>query len=206
MKKSWIIILILAVIVLGIIAGIAIYEKNKQEISEKDTAPNIINEVSEIITDECTEEWEELQEQEVLDIEANSNEEKISPNCVLTLKRYYKECSHTINEYVDMPQSLVNRTKEDLQKEYPNWEISKYSSMDIVLYKEFDSDCGQHFVLRNDEGKIVVYRINENNEEEVYERTEISVDYLTETDKIEIENGIKVNGIEELKQLIEDFE
>lgn len=206
MKKSWIIILILAVIVLGIIAGIAIYEKNKQEISEKDTVPNIINEVSEIITDECTEEWEELQEQEVLDIEANSNEEKISPNCVLTLKRYYKECSHTINEYVDMPQSLVNRTKEDLQKEYPNWEISKYSSMDIVLYKEFDSDCGQHFVLRNDEGKIVVYRINENNEEEVYERTEISVDYLTETDKIEIENGIKVNGIEELKQLIEDFE
>lgn len=206
MKKSWIIILILAVIVLGIIAGIAIYEKNKQEISEKDTAPNIINEVSEIITDECTEEWEELQEQEVLDIEANSNEEKISPNCVLTLKRYYKECSHTINEYVDMPQSLVNRTKEDLQKEYPNWEISKYSSMDIVLYKEFDSDCGQHFVLRNDEGKIAVYRINENNEEEVYERTEISVDYLTETDKIEIENGIKVNGIEELKQLIEDFE
>lgn len=206
MKKSWIIILILAVIVLGIIAGIAIYEKNKQEISEKNTAPNIINEVSEIITDECTEEWEELQEQEVLDIEANSNEEKISPNCVLTLKRYYKECKHTINEYADMPQSLVNRTKEDLQKEYPNWEISKYSSMEIVLYKEFDSDCGQHFVLRNDEGKIAVYRINENNEEEVYERTEISVDYLTETDKIEIENGIKVNGIEELKQLIEDFE
>lgn len=206
MKKSWIIILILAIIVLGIIAGIAIYEKNKQEISEKNTAPNIINEVSEIITDECTEEWEELQEQEVLDIEANSNEEKISPNCVLTLKRYYKECKHTINEYADMPQSLVNRTKEDLQKEYPNWEISKYSSMEIVLYKEFDSDCGQHFVLRNDEGKIAVYRINENNEEEVYERTEISVDYLTETDKIEIENGIKVNGIEELKQLIEDFE
>lgn len=206
MKKSWIIILILAVIILGIIAGTAIYEKNKQEISKKNIAQNIINEVSEIIIDECTEEWEELQEQEALDIEANSNEEKISPNCVLTLKRYYKECSHTINEYIDMPQSLVNRTKEDLQKEYPNWEISKYSSIDIVLYREFDSDCGQHFVLKNDEGKITVYRINENNEEEVYEKTEISVDYLTETDKIEIENGIKVNGIEELKQLIEDFE
>lgn len=205
MKKSWIIILILAVIILGIIAGTAIYEKNKQEISKKNIAQNIINEVSEIIIDECTEEWEELQE-EALDIEANSNEEKISPNCVLTLKRNYKECSHTINEYVDIPQSLVNKTKEDLQKEYPNWEISKYSSIDIVLYREFDSDCGRHFVLRNDEGKITVYRTNENNEEEVYEKTEISVDYLTETDKIEIENGIKVNGIEELKQLIEDFE
>ena len=30
--------------------------------------------------------------------------------------------------------------------------------------------------------------------------------YLTDTDKIEIQKGIRVNGIEELNQLIEDFE
>ena len=33
-----------------------------------------------------------------------------------------------------------------------------------------------------------------------------TIDYLTETDKIAIENGIRVNGLEELNQLIEDFE
>lgn len=206
MKKSVIIILILSVIIIGIIAGISIYEKNKKEISKENVVENIINEVSEIIIDECTEEWEGLQEQEALDIEANSNEEKISPNCLLTLKRYYKECNHIINEYTNMQQSLVNSTREDLLNEYPDWEISKYSSMEVVLYREFESDCGQHFVLKNDEGKITVYRINENGEEEIYEKTDISVDYLTETDKIEIENGIKVNGTEKLNQLIEDFE
>ena len=71
---------------------------------------------------------------------------------------------------------------------------------------EFNSNCGQHFVLRDVDGKINIYKINENNEEELYEKTEISVEYLTETDKIEIQNGIRVNGIEELNQLIEDFE
>lgn len=204
MKKSWIIILILAIIIIGIIAGLAIYNKNEK--SKNNVIQNEINTVSEKVTDECTEEYEELEEQAKLEIETNSSEEKISPNCLITLKRYYNECQHTINEYVDIPQNLVNGTQEDLEKEYPNWEIQKYSSNEIILYREFDSNCGQHFVLRNDNGNITVYKINENNEEEIYEKTEISIDYLTETDKIEIQNGIRVNGIEELNQLIEDFE
>ena len=143
---------------------------------------------------------------DIEEIATNSQEEKISPNCLLILKKYYDECNHTINEYVDVPQDLVNGTEEDLKKEYPYWQIEKYSSNEIILYKEFNSNCGQHFVLREDEGKITVYKINENNEEEIYEKTEISVEYLSETDKSKISEGIKVNGIEELNQLLEDFE
>ena len=204
MKKSWIIILVVAIIVIGIIAGLAIYNKNGK--TQNNIVENEINKVSEKVTDECTEEYEELERQAKLDIETNSSEEKISPNCLIILKRYYNECQHTINEYIDVPQNLVNGKQEDLEKEYPNWEIQKYSSNEIILYREFDSNCGQHFILRNDNGKITIYKINEEMQEEVYEKTEISVEYLTETDKVEIQNGIRVNGVEELNQLIEDFE
>lgn len=206
MKKSWIIILGIAIIIIGIIAGVSIYEMNRKEIAKKNVIENEINEISEEIVDECTDEWNRLQEEARLEIEANANEEKISPNCKVILKRYYTECQHTINEYIDIPQSLVNGKKEDLEKEYSNWEVKEYSSTEIVLYREFESTCGQHFVLRNDNGKITVYRINENNEEVEYQKTEISIDYLTETDKVQIQNGIRVNGMEELNQLIEDFE
>ena len=204
MKKSWIILLFVVVIIIGIIAGLAIYNKNEK--SQNNIIENEINKISEKVTDECTEEYEELERQAKLDIETNSNEEKISPNCLITLKRYYNECQHTINEYIDVPQNLVNGTQEDLEKEYPNWEIQKYSSNEIILYREFDSNCGQHFILRNDNGKITIYKINEQMQEEVYEKTEISVEYLTETDKVEIQNGIRANGVEELNQLLEDFE
>ena len=122
------------------------------------------------------------------------------------MKRYYKECEHIVNEYLEIPDNLVNGNEDDLGDEYVNWEVEQYSSTQIVLYKEFDSNCGQHYVLRNVDGKIVVYIIGEDNEESVFETTDISVDYLTESDKIEIENGIRVNGKENLKQLIEDFE
>lgn len=205
MKKSWIIILIIAIIIIGIIAGLVIY--NKKENRGKNIIENEINEVSEKIIDECTEEFKELNNisnNQIL--ETNADEIKISPNCLLILKRYYSECEHTINEYLDIPENLVNKTQEDLEEQYQNWEVKKYSSTEIILYKEFNSSCGQHFILRNDDGKIAIYRINEDNEEEMYEKTEISIDYLTDTDKIQIENGIRVNGMEELKQLIEDFE
>lgn len=202
MKKGWIIILVVAIIIIGITVGLVVYNrKEKNNIVE-----NEINIVSEKVTDECIEEYTELERQAQMEIEANSNEEKISPNCLITLKRYYNECQHVINEYIDVPQELVNGTQKDLENKYENWKIQKYSSTQIILYREFDSNCGQHFILRSDNGMIVVYKINENNEEEVYEETEISVEYLTEKDKLEIENGISVNGVEELNQLIEDFE
>ncbi len=202
MKKVWIIGLIIAIIIIGIILGIFIYNNNANNNKQSSIVKNEINIVSEKVTDECTEEYQNSEEE----IETDSQEEKISPNCLLTLKKYYEECNHTINEYVDIPQDLVNGTEEDLKNEYPYWQVEKYSSNDIILYKEFNSNCGQHFVLREDNGKITVYKINENNAEEVYENTEISVEYLSETDKIKISEGIRVNGIEELNQLLEDFE
>lgn len=202
MKKIWMIIPIILVILIGIVVGRLIYNNNERLANKNNIIQNEINIVSEKVTDDCIEEYQEVQEEVV----TNSQEEKISPNCLLILKKYYDECNHTINEYVDVPQDLVNGTEEDLKKEYPYWQIEKYSSNEIILYKEFNSNCGQHFVLKEDEGKITVYKINENNEEEIYEKTEISVEYLSETDKGKISEGIKVNGIEELNQLLEDFE
>lgn len=204
MKRNWIIILIIAIILIGIIVGILIYKNENKKSSN--IVENKINQVSEKVTDECTEEWSKLNETAKKDIETNSSEEKISPNCLITIKKYYKGCGHTTNEYLDISKELVNKTKEDLQKKYEGYEIQEFSSTGVTLYKEYDGECGEHYVVREDNGKISIYRINENKEEELYEKTEISIDYLTETDKMNIKNGINVNGKEKLNQLIEDFE
>ena len=57
MKKSWIIILVVAIIIIGIVAGLAIYNKNEK--TQNNIVENEINKVSEKVTDECTEEYEE---------------------------------------------------------------------------------------------------------------------------------------------------
>ena len=48
--------------------------------------------------------------------------------------------------------------------------------------------------------------VNIDGSESVYEKTNISSEYLTETDLINMQDGLEIYGKEELNQIIEDFE
>lgn len=196
-----IITMICIIVVLGaIITGVLISQP-------KDEQQNTVTQTQigeEEILDDCTDEYEELENSNML--ETNSNEEKISPNSSITYKTYYKGCGHTKEEYNNMPQELINCTKSEIEEKYTEWQVEKFASNEVVLYREVDGECGEHYLVKEKEGKLVVYKILENGEEQEYETTQISTDYLTDTDKIEIQNGIRVNGKQELNQLIEDFE
>ena len=199
LNKFIIVIIASIVILIAIIIALVSSQDNKQqEANEK-----VETQISEIILDECTDEYENIQEEI---ISTDSEEEKISPNCKIILTRYYKECKDSINEYIQVPKPLVNFTKDELQAQYKDWEIKDFSSTQINLYKEFDGLCGEHYILRNEDGKISIYKISENGKEVLYEKTDVSIDYLPEKDKISIEDGLKVNGKEKLNELIESFE
>ena len=200
MNKLIITMLCILVAIGGIISAIILYQPetgNNNEI--------LITEIAnEEILDECTDEYEQMQEQEM--IEANAIEEKISPNCFITEKTYYKKCGHTTNKYVELPKELVNQTKKEAQEKYPDYEIEKFESNNIVLYKEKEGECGEHFLVKDNEGTVTIYQILENGTKKEYEATDITTEYLPETDKINMHNGIEVIGKQELNQLIENFE
>lgn len=190
------IICIIFIICSGIVTYIITNENNKVEGTETNTY------ISETIEDECTEEYKQEQNTAVV----TSTEEKVSANAILILKKYYIQCDHTINEYVELPQELVNMTKEEVQAQYPDWEVIGFEPGKITLYKEFDDECGEHFKLRIEDGKIVIYIVNKDGTESLYEKTNISSEYLTETDIINMQDGLEIYGKEELNQIIEDFE
>lgn len=205
MKKTYILIILFTVIILGIAAGTYIFVSKENKKTENENVENVLNKVSDKMEKDYTKELEELNKLNN-SLETNSNEEKISPNCLLTLKKHYDKCGHTTKEYIDIQEDLVNKTQEELEEKYPNWEVEKFSSGEIILYKEYAGMCDEHYILKEKDGKIVIYKIDENEQEKLYETTEIAIDYLTDEDKENIKNGIKVNGKEELNQLIEDFE
>ena len=123
-----------------------------------------------------------------------------------TQEKYYEKCGHTTRQYSNIPEELVNKTREQLQESYPDWEIETFASNEVVLSKKIEGECGEHYVVRDTDGKVTIYQVTESGQEIEFEQTEISTEYLTETDKINMKNGIRVNGKEELNQLIEDFE
>jgi len=192
--------IILAVIltILIILSGYILF--NKEEVVGKGEENNTY--VSELIEDECTQEYEEYKNATTV----AATEEKLSANALLILKKYYHKCEHTINEYVELPQELVNMTEEEVQAQYTDWEVIGFEKGKLTLYKEFDDVCGEHFKLKVEDGKIVIYIVNNDGSETVYEKTNISSEYLTETDLINMQDGLEIYGKEELNQIIEDFE
>ena len=199
MNNKTMMIIVAVLLAIATIYSVYAIFSNDEDIEEE----NNNTYVSELIEDECTEEYKEEQEKATT---VSTAEEKIATNSQLILKKYYAKCEHTINEYVEMPEELVNMTEEELKLEYPDWEVIGFEPNKVTLYKEFDDVCGEHFKLRIEEGKIVIYLVNQDGTESLYEKTDISSEYLTETDLINMQDGLEIFGKEELNKIIEDFE
>ena len=180
-------IAIIVVIVASITAVVLFFPNRGEEIPKIET---IVSENEEIL-DDCTEEYEGMEHETA--VKANTQEEKTSPNCSLTIKTYYKKCGHTTSKYDNLPQEFVNLTKEEIQNNYQDYDIESFNANKIELYQDKD-------------GEVAIYKILEDGSQEELEITSVTTEYLTQTDKINIKNGIQINGKQELNQLIEDFE
>lgn len=64
----------------------------------------------------------------------------------------------------------------------------------------------EHYVLKEVGKYVKVYSIDDNEKEELYLSTEISTEYLPETDKISLRKGIHVYSKKELNEILQDFE
>lgn len=132
-------------------------------------------------------------------------EETVSPNATFSLKKYYNDCGHFKTNYSELPKEMINLNKDEVEKLYPDWNVEKFSSNEIVLSKEFDEKCDEHFILKLGEDNIEVYK-DLNDREELYKSTNISKDYLTSMDIEKLEEGIYIYGTSNLNSAIEDFE
>lgn len=139
-------------------------------------------------------------------ISTSTSEMTTTPNTILILKKYYSDCGHTILEKSKIASNMVNLTSEELQEKYLNWKLEKFSNDEVVFSKELESFCGEHYLLTEEEGKILIYSLDEEDNKTLKEETDIAYEYLPETDKILLQSGIYVYGNEELNKIKEDFE
>ena len=205
MKEKLIVGIIVAIVLIGVAFSV-IMIKNNSEKEEPGVKEKLI--VSENpLTDECTEEYELTRISQEIE-QVNSSDEKISSNSQLILKKYYKECGHTINEYVEMLPELVNLTEGEVIDKFQDWNLVKFTTKEVTLRKEFEGSCGEHFSLKEEEGRIVIYKVLPDGTKQMYEETEISTEFLPEPDLIQMqsEDGIQLYGIEDLNKVLEDFE
>lgn len=192
-RKVFVGICIVIIIVLAIFAGLYLYDMNNVN------KENINNNVTEVNTGE-----ENIEITEALEI-ANQ-EEKTTPNTLMIYRTYYTKCKHYINEYKDIDISSVNLTEEEIKDKNRDWRIKEFSAEQIVLEKEEEAFCNQHFKLKLVDSNVIIFIIDEDGNEAEYQKTEITSEYLTNEDILKLTEGIVVYGKENLSSVLEDYE
>lgn len=198
MRKGWIITIIIAIIILfaiGVIIGIYAYQKDKVHDS---------NMISRQLAEQEQSQTENSIGNDV--VSTSVAEVKLSPNCTIVEKQYFKGCDHIIKNIKEIPEEWTNMTEEEIKAQYPDWTLESFSNNQIIVSQEKEGYCGQHYVVREHEGVLAIYTLDENGVETWKEDTEIATMYLTEEDLEKVKDGIKAIGDDQLHTILEDFE
>lgn len=198
MRKYYIIsivgILIFAILV---IIGVNIYRNNNL---------NSGIQVEEKLAEDINQIEENLIKSNIELITTASEEEKTSPNCWFIFKTLYTKCEHITIEKEQIEEVMVNKTKEELQKIYRNWNIVTFISDEVLFYKEVEEICNEHYILKELDGYVAIYTLDEKDNATLKEITAIVIAYLPEEDVQRLKEGIKVTGKDKLNQALEDYE
>lgn len=196
MRKFTFILYILSIVILGIIgAWIGAYAYKINSIGKLETP--------------ILEGMENKNLEYELSLVTNESEQIVSPNAVIVIKRNYNECGHQLKEFKQIDNKYVNMDEKEFETEFlkdnKDFVIENFSSKEIVVSEEINGSCDEHYLVKSDNGFIVVYKYNSNGEKEEYKKTNIAVEYLTETDREELSEGIEIVGKSELNSRLEDY-
>lgn len=203
MGKSFWIGTIIVVIILGITAGIIVHVYGDER-TERATLKQA-NELASMKEANLNDKANKNGENDII-IKTSSGEEKTTPNTLIIFESYYSKCGHSKIRSEKIANEYVNKTKEEMQKIYSDWEIKSFSSDRIELYKNENSLCGNHYIVKEENGYVTVYNINKDGQEVLSDKTDISTKYLPKDDNDLLKNGIKANSTSQLEQILADFE
>lgn len=153
------------------------------------------------------EEYAEKNSVELKTIEAVSEEEKVGPNTEFAIKEYYDECNHFKFEYSDLPKELINLTRQEVDDYYNDqYEVEKFENNSLVISKEINGLCDNHFFMKLGNEHIEIYKLNTDGSFALYKETEISREYLPKEDIEDLEEGMYIYGEGKINATLEDFE
>ena len=187
---------IIALLLIGIAAGVYVYNQNKTQDS------NILQG-----KELASEEQQNTNKENEL-VSTVAVEEKISPDCKIIQKQYFKGCDHLIKTEKDIEKEYINLTKQEFIEKYlsADWKLEKFSSDEIIIYQEKEGYCNEHYLVKEHNGVLGIYTLDENGQATFQEDTEIQTMYLPEMDIEKFKQGVEVIGEPELRTLLEDFE
>ena len=123
----------------------------------------------------------------------------------MVIKKNFSRCNHSEVNRMKIPVELVNYTEDEVEEKYSGWTIEKFSADEIVLSKDIDANCTDHYVIKETDGKVAVYNEIAEDKMNFVEHIDIDLTLLSDVEKDKFADGIRVYGKEGVSSLIEDY-
>lgn len=146
---------------------------------------------------------------------------KINANTKLLLRVYDKNSNDVKTEELELPQDVINlpfdAARDYISKQYKDYTIGEINENYILMYKNVTDSMSEgessqigksspYYLLKADGGTVNIYYFDENGKEKLVKQTNIVFDLLSESDQQLFKNGIKKATMDEVNQLLQDFD
>jgi hypothetical protein len=149
------------------------------------------------------------EDKELVDFKENQEREIVTENTEIVFNTYYKTTGEIEKNAVKVPVTAVgmnlSQFKDYIEDNYSGWRIKTISTKTAALFREEEGFTPNTFLIQSKDGYIVIYKINEFGEKELYEETNISTSVLTEIDKRKLKKGILVDNLNAAYRIVEDY-
>ena len=107
-------------------------------------------------------------------------------NTELIYRTLYTQCEDIIEKQEPTPELIGLNKKwswKVLNKNQSDWEIENFSKEKVILLKQVNRVCPNHYLVTVNKGYIVIYKYNEDGSKKLIEQTDISINILPTVDQ-----------------------
>lgn len=126
----------------------------------------------------------------------------------LTIKYHYRPCSHEVEEVYENQTQLAGKTRQEVEKEYPDFEVQQFDEEKVVLQKELSSYCEKHYILIWEGNQLAVYQTEPKTENQVKVRQmdDTVVNDMTTNQKNQVKQGKVFSTMDEIDEYLNKIE
>lgn len=184
MYKVLMVTVFILLLVVGIYIGMSVFDDKEQK--------NIVASNTKEVEVYDENEQSGVDEEKVMDVYINYTD-------------VYPECGHSIESKEHEENMKMSDVKKNVETKDIGYRLIGEEDGVLIYQKVHTGKCRNHFKVVLENNIVVVYRMGETAEYELYQETEITSEMLREGISTQLEEGIEVDDLEELLLLLEDI-
>ncbi len=156
------------------------------------------------ITEKSREE-SDLPLQAEADIPVDQTEAVITAQTEMVYQYFYTE-DQTTKEQKEPAQSyLEGLTLQDIANIFSGWQILYFSNDRVILRCSIEGKSTEHYILGEEDGFLAVFYEDNEKKIRLKERTDIPISALPQGDVLQLQEGFRVQGEENLARILADY-